>query len=303
VSILREESVQYCKNTMRTEHNILDLILNIAKTDERVRAVVLGGSRANPLARPDIFQDFDITYLVSEVEPFKNDTAWPRQFGEIMILQMPEAMNDPPPLGDGHFAYLMQFMDGHRIDLTLLPLANHQFESTSVLLLDKDGVLNKLPPANDSDYLPIRPSAKEFEDCCNEFWWVCTYVAKGLWREQIVYAKYIFDHPLREQLMKMLTWYAGARTDFQQNLGTHGKYLQQSLEPSLWNLLLKTYSSAEIDETWAALFAACELFRKTATEIATRFAFAYPHSDDKKVSAHLTHIKSLPKEASAIYEP
>lgn len=295
--------VNFCKNTMRSEQEIMDVILNAAKIDERIRAVVLSGSRANPNARKDIFQDFDITYLVSNVEPFKNDRAWIRQFGEIMILQMPEAIDDPSPVGDGHFAYLMQFTDGNRIDLTLLPLLNlahHKFESSSVLLLDKDGVLNNLPPANESDYLPTQPSAKEFEDCCNEFWWVCIYIAKGLWREQIIYAKYLFDNPVREQLMKMLTWYAGARTDFKQNMGAYGKYLPQHLEPAMRELLKRSYSGAEIDETWEALFVTCDLFRRAATLIATRFEFHYPHDDDKKVSAHLAHIKSLPKEASAI---
>jgi aminoglycoside 6-adenylyltransferase len=292
-------------NVTRTEPEMLTLILHIAKNDERIRSVVLSGSRANPNTCRDIFQDFDITYLVSDAESFKNDREWIRLFGEIMILQMPEAMDDPPPANDGHFAYLMQFVDGNRIDLTLLPLSHfstHRFESSSVLLLDKDSILSHLAPASDSDYLPTRPSAKEFDDCCNEFWWICTYVAKGLWREQITYAKYIFDNPLREQLMKMLVWYAGERTDFQQNIGAYGKLLQQNLEPALWELLKKSYSGAEVDETWLALLAACDLFRKTATHIAICFGFQYPHDDDKKVSAHLVHIRSLPKDASAIYE-
>jgi aminoglycoside 6-adenylyltransferase len=47
---------------------------------------------------------------------------------QLLILHMPEAMEDPPPLNDGHFSYLMQFTDGNRIDLTLFPIAKlHQF--------------------------------------------------------------------------------------------------------------------------------------------------------------------------------
>lgn len=293
-------------NVTRSKSEILALILNIAGNDERIRSVVLSGSRANPNSHPDIFQDFDITYLVWDVESFKNDKEWVRLFGELMILQIPEEMDDPPPANDGHFAYLMQFVDGNRIDLTLLPfshLSSHQFESSSVLLLNKDGILNHLAPSSDSDYLPSYPSAKQFDDCCNEFWWLCNYVAKGLWREQITYAKHIFDNPLRDQLMKMLVWYVGARTDFQRNIGTHGKSLQEYLEPAMWDALKETYSGADIDENWSALMAACILFRTTATYIAKCFRFQYPHGDDRKVSAHLVHIMSLSKDASAIYEP
>lgn len=289
---------------MRSEPEMYELIVNTARNDDRIRAVILNGSRVNPNARCDIFQDYDVVYIVTEVASFKQEPHWIQLFGELMIMQLPDDMFDAPPSSDGRFGYLMQFADGNRIDLTLYPIAKLnelRQDSLSLLLLDKDGIIPPFAPPSDRDYLPQPPTSKAYADCCNEFWWVCTYVAKGLWREQITYAKYIFDNPLREQLMKMLVWYAGERTDFQQNIGAHGKLLQQNLEPALWELLKKSYSGAEIDETWSALLAACDLFRRTATHIATCFGFQYPHDDDQKVSAHLVHIRSLPNDASASY--
>src|SRR5687767_9128779 len=108
---------------MRNEQEILDLILTTAQHDARVRAVIPGGSRANPSARRDIFQDFDILFLVTAVESFTADHTWINRFGELLLLQMPETLDDPPPQHDGSFAYLMQFTDGNRIDLTLWPVA------------------------------------------------------------------------------------------------------------------------------------------------------------------------------------
>src|SRR5262245_40858240 len=195
---------------MRSEQEILELIINTARGDERIRAVVLNGSRANPKARRDIFQDFDVVYLVKDVALFTNDHTWIDRFGGRMILQMPEAMGDPPPAGDGRFSYLMQFADGNRIDLTLLPVAGfREFkrDSLSLLLLDKDGLVEPFQPPDESDYLPKPPDAKAFFDCCNEFWWVCLYVAKGLWREEIIYAKHMHERVVRGQLQKMLVWY------------------------------------------------------------------------------------------------
>lgn len=63
---------------------------------------------------------------------------------------------------------------------------------------------------------------------------MCTYVAKGLWGEEIIYVKYMLDRIVREQLMKMLTWYMGVETQFVRRPGSHGKYLKQCLEPELW---------------------------------------------------------------------
>ena len=47
---------------MRSECDMLDLILSTAHEDDRIRTVILNGSRANPNALPDRFQDFDIIY-------------------------------------------------------------------------------------------------------------------------------------------------------------------------------------------------------------------------------------------------
>ncbi len=212
---------------MRSEQEMLDLIVKTAQEDDRIRAVMLNGSRVNPDARRDCFQDFDIVYFVTAVDPFKDDPTWIDRFGERMILQMPEAMGDPSPRNNGSFTYLMQFTDGNRIDLTLYPLArllDLEEDSLSRLLLDKDGLFEPFAPPSDRDYLPKPPTAKAFADCCNEFWWVCPYVAKGLWREEITYAKTMANSVVRKQLMKMLAWYVGVKTRFSRSPGKEGKY-------------------------------------------------------------------------------
>jgi len=291
---------------VRTEKEMLDLIIGTAKRDERIRAVIMSGSRANPNARRDIFQDFDIVYFVTDVDAFKHDHSWINRFGELMILQMPDAMADPPSRNDGRFAYLMQFADGNRIDLTLFPVARlNEFEreSLSVMLLDKDQILKPFPAPNEKDFLPTPPTAKAFFDCCNEFWWVCPYVAKGLWRSEILYAKHMLDEVIREQLMKMLTWHIGVQTDWKQSPGKFGKHLQKFLEPELWSLLEKTYADAGYESTWDSLQSMCELFRMTAQKVGQHFGFDYPGEEDAKVSAYLKHIRTLPRDAKEILKP
>lgn len=288
---------------MRSEQEMLDLIVSTAKDDERIRAVIMNGSRADPNAPRDCFQDFDIVYIVTDVSPFRYNYQWIRRFGEIMIMQMPEDMRDPPPCRDGSFIYLMQFTDGNRIDMTIYPLAKLDElgeDSLTVVLLDKDGIVKPMTP-NERDYLPQPPSAKAFADCCNEFWWVCPYVAKGLWREEILYAKYILEHSVRDQVMKMSGWYVGLKTGFAGNPGKYGKYLKQYMEPQLWETLERTYSDAGYDSTWEALYAMCDLFRKLALEIAEHFGFDYRIEDDKRVSAHLRHVRRLRRDAKEIY--
>jgi aminoglycoside 6-adenylyltransferase len=289
---------------MRSESEMYELILGIARADERIRAVVLNGSRANPNAPGDVFQDFDVIYVVTELDSFKGNPDWFGNFGERMIFQFPDDMGDPSPEDWGGYGVLMQFADGNRIDLGLVPLENMVQcldDSLSVALLDKDGILPDFPEPDESGYLPEPPTAKAFDDCCNEFWWVSTYVVKGLWRDELLYARFMLDEVVRSQLMKMLEWHIGLKTCFKINPGKFGKYYQKYLEPPVWEQLLRTYAAGTYEATWQALFEMGEMFRSLALPLAAHYGFEYPHDDDARVWAHLHHVRNLPHDAAEMY--
>jgi aminoglycoside 6-adenylyltransferase len=288
---------------MRSEKVMFDLIMNYVRNEDNIRAVVLNGSRANPNAPKDIFQDYDIACLVNDMSPYFKNPNIPPLFGEIMILQEPEDMQEPPAENDGHYTYLMQFKDGNRIDLSFDPPELFKAvieDSLTVVLLDKDGILKDIPPSSDKDYLPKPPTEKLFQDCCNEFWWVSAYVAKGLWRNELTFVKHMQDVYVREQLMKMLVWYFGIKTDFKEAPGKMGKYFKKRLEPEIWAELEKTYSDANFENVWDSLFTMGDLFRKLAKVIAAEIGFQYPQQEDDNVSNFIYKIKNLPADAKEI---
>ncbi|MCI3923000.1 aminoglycoside 6-adenylyltransferase [Paenibacillus sp. TRM 82003] len=57
----------------------MEPILGTADRDERVRAVALNGSRANPKAPRDLFQDYNIVYLGTERRTIANDPSLDRR--------------------------------------------------------------------------------------------------------------------------------------------------------------------------------------------------------------------------------
>ncbi|WP_259417311.1 aminoglycoside 6-adenylyltransferase [Bacillus toyonensis] len=290
---------------MRTEKEMLDLIINTAKEDERIRAVIMNGSRVNPNVKKDCFQDYDIMYVVNDIQSFISNHNWIHRFGEIMIVQMPEEMSLIPADEDGKFPYLMQFMDGNRIDLTLVPVESiKKFvgkDSLSKLLLDKDNCLEEFRPASDKDYLVKKPTEKEFLDCCNEFWWCSTNVGKGLWREELTYAKGMLEGPMRDMLVVMLEWHIGMKTKFTANAGKFGKYFEQYVEKDVWEQFKRTFSNAEYENIWDSFFIMGNLFRKVANEIANTYEYQYPQDDDNKVTSYLKHVRKLPKDSKVIY--
>lgn len=99
---------------MRTEKEMFDLILSVASNDERIRGVYMNGSRANPNVSKDIYQDYDIVFMVTETKSFLSDKNWIAVFGEPAIIQEPNR-EDP----ETYYTWLMLFKDGNRIDLNI----------------------------------------------------------------------------------------------------------------------------------------------------------------------------------------
>jgi aminoglycoside 6-adenylyltransferase len=75
---------------MRTENEMMDLIIGYAQKDDRVCAVTMCGSRMNPNAPKDEYQDYDIIYVVRDVKSFICDHDWIKVFGDPLMVQMPE---------------------------------------------------------------------------------------------------------------------------------------------------------------------------------------------------------------------
>ena len=167
---------------MRTDQEILELILETAKKLQ-VDVVALSGSRTDTKAPKDKFQDYDVVYVVDDLDNLTNALSWLDQFGKRIIEQ-------EVTLGHRRL-YLILFEDGNRIDLTLCPKdhINEWVDSEAgfTVLKDEKGLFEAYLP-NPKLYWTAPPSEEEFTASCNEFWWVSAYVVKGICRKQVIYA-------------------------------------------------------------------------------------------------------------------
>lgn len=288
---------------MRTYEHMLELLLGFAENDDRVRVVILNGSRVANAAPPDPFADIDMLYLVNDMESFLADHSWVDFLGEIMVMQMPDLIDEIAG-PDNHFAYLMQFQDGNRVDLSLVPLHNAKAlvkgYGPGIVVLDKDGDAEQYLLADPNEFIIKKPTLKQFNDCCNEFWWVAPYIAKGIWRDQLNYA---VDHfyLLKDCLYHMLGWYIGGQHNYSVSIGKSGKYLKQFLSTDEWAIFEKTFPAGTYPAIWQALFAMCDLFSFVANKVADDIGAIYPESDENNVLAHLRYVQSLPPDATTLY--
>jgi aminoglycoside 6-adenylyltransferase len=271
----------------------MDLILGAARADERIRAVLLSGSRANPAVPKDIYQDYDITYFVGDITPFYNNPAWVEErFGKPLIMQMPEAMRYP--VGDGNFNYMMIYPDGVRIDLSFVFKKYTDDGEPAVVLLDKDnggGFLPPLPDPGDGYWHIKQPSPLFYYSCCNNFWWCLNNVAKGIARDELPYVMHMLNVYVRSEMHDMINWYIGTRHGFNLSTGKDGKYFKKYLPSELYAQYAATYSGSGCDEVWAAVDTMCDLFHALALTVAAHFGFTYRQNEEDGIREYLKMVK------------
>lgn len=268
---------------MRSEEEMMELILSIAEEDMRIRIAALEGSRTNVNIPKDKFQDYDITYFVNHMEVFTEDDEWLGRFGKIIMMQKPEAMELFPAEQKG-FSYIMLFDDYIKIDLTLLPLEELEDylngDKLIKILVDKDNRIKRAIVPNDIDYHVKKPSSRAFDDCCNEFWNTTTYVVKGLCRREILFAIDHLNQIVRQELLRMISWQIGIETRFRLSVGKNYKFLDKYVSEDLWDALLTTYQMDSYDHVWEALFKCHKLFREVSKGVAVRLNYNYPEYDE-----------------------
>ena len=270
---------------MRSEQDMMKLLVNFAVEDPRIRLATLEGSRTNKNIAPDAFQDYDISYFVTDMDSFKENDEWLNHFGKRIMMQKPEDMELFPAELGSWFSYIILFEDGNKLDLTLIPLdeTEEYFSSSDGLvevLLDKDSLIPNEVRADDRQYWIQKPTARKFDDCCNEFWMTTTYVVKGLARKEILFAIDHLHEVVRPNLLRMMAWQIGAERGYSFSVGKNYKFIDQYLPNEDWEALLSTYAGNGYENMWQSLFTCCELFRKYAKAVAASQGFKYPDYDE-----------------------
>ena len=253
---------------MRTETEMMNLILQMAES-LKVDAVALSGSRTNDHAPKDEFQDYDVVYLVDNLENLISDLSWLDLFGK-RIIEQEVAL-------DNRRLFLMLFEDGNRIDLTLCPKEHIKewvdSEAGFTVLEDPEHLFEPYSP-NLERFWIHQASETDFKNSCNEFWWVSAYVIKGIYRKQLIYATDHLYGICQQELLKVLTWQVVSdrgKVDIGKNYKYLFNYLPDEKEKEFFALL--DFSS--IEKLTQSLFATMQLFHQEAQFFAQKMGFDY----------------------------
>ena len=273
---------------MRSETEMLNLILQTAKTIQ-VEAVAMSGSRTDKTALKDEFQDYDVVYVVDDLDNLTSDLSWLDQFGTRIIEQ-------EVTLGHRRL-YLMLFEDGNRMDLTLCPKDHIQewvdSEADYTVLKDEKGLFESYPP-NLQRYWTSQASEKDFKESCNEFWWVSAYVVKGICRNQLIYATDHLYGICQQELLKILAWQV-ASDNGAVDVGKNYKYLFQYLPAEKEKEFSSLLDFASLDKIIQSLFATMKLFHREAQAFSLKTGFPYDKETAEKMIQYTKEKLNLRK--------
>ncbi|NMD83344.1 MULTISPECIES: aminoglycoside 6-adenylyltransferase [Streptococcus] len=273
---MKNNSIKDMCRQHRSEAQMLRLILQTAETLQ-IEAVAMSGSRTDTRAPKDEFQDYDVVYVVDDLDNLTSDFSWLDQFGTRIIEQH-------NILGNRRL-YLMLFEDGNRIDLTLCPKDHIQewvdSEADYTVLKDEKGLFESYT-TSPQRYWTDPASPIDFEKACNEFWWVSAYVVKGICRKQVLYATDHLYGICQQELLKVLAWQVASdrgTVDIGKNYKYLFNYLSAEKEKEFSNLLDFSCS----DKVTQSLFATMELFHQEAQSLAKKMGFNYDREAAEKM--------------------
>lgn len=288
-----------------TENEVIPRLIAWGEKHPTVRAMIMTSTRTVPNAKLDILSDYDVILVLTDIHPFHESREWLEAFGRVLALY-----RDPIQTKNGFESsgYVVQFEDGLKIDFTLMPVAQMQhiaaapnlpdeFDAGYRVLLDKDGLTTALQPPTYKAYIPKPPTEAQYLEKVELFFHEATYVAKYLWRDDLIAAKYVFENFMKlSNLIPMLEWRMEVDHQWTVKPGPYGRGLKRWLRPDLWTELEATYVGADIAANWEAMWKTIDLFQKAAVEVADLMGFTYPHELHQRAVNYLRNVQKLTNE-------
>jgi aminoglycoside 6-adenylyltransferase len=296
--------------TCQPMHDIISTLNQWAMMRSPIRAMLLTSTRAIPDASVDALSDYDVILIVQDIHPFVADRTWLNDFGDVLVAYW-DPIHPDPVFGTDRCGNVTQYADGLKIDFNIWPVALFQqiiaapvlpaeLDAGYRVLLDKDHLTATLRSPTFTAYVPKPPSLATYQTLINDFLSDAPYVAKCLWRDELLPAKWCLDYDMKHiYLRQLLEWRMEIDHDWSVTAGSLGKGLKSRLPPDIWAQVEQTYVGASVADNWDALAHTMALFRQVAVEVGKHLGYVYPDDLHQRVSAYVEQIKRLERSVAS----
>jgi aminoglycoside 6-adenylyltransferase len=276
-------------------------LLRWAEARPDVRVVLLTSTRARPGALLDRLSDYDVILVVDALAPFAHDRRWIEDFGDVLVAYWDPV--DPEPTCVSN---VVEYVDVPKMDFTVytcdwlqgivaaatLP---DELDAGYRVLYDPHTRTAGLKPPTGNAYVLARPTEAAFLTLVTDFLSSAPYVAKCLWRDELLPAKWCLDTDMKDgHLRPLLELRIAMEKGWTFAPGVLGRGLKKHLPDGIWAELEATYVGADIAENWEALRRTLALFRRVGIEVAAHLGATYPEPQHQRVVAYVERVRQLP---------
>ncbi|MCY4538518.1 MAG: aminoglycoside 6-adenylyltransferase [Chloroflexi bacterium] len=250
------------------KHKMLTKVLDWARQEAEIRALVVTGSLARGDGSVDPWSDLDAQIITEDYDSYIADDSWLDGLGEVWI-RFPLSLDLP--------YRLVWFAGGVKVDFQFLRVdAIHAMTCSGalsdeylrgyVVALDKDGLLRDLPPSPQIFPRPDPPSAEQVEAVINEFYFEAIHVAQFIRRREFWVVKFR-DWTMKCDLLQMLEWHARATSAKPVNTWLLGKRIREWTSEETYAAIEEIWSGWDAAALWQSLLRQIELFGSISRQL------------------------------------
>lgn len=261
-----------------------------AESHTNIRAILVVGSRARRDPLGDEWSDLDLMIFSTGFEEYLFRTDWLDDIGDVWV-------SIPHETSAGDPERLVLFDGGYNVDFVfftideLRRLTNAEtldgvYQRGYYVLVDKDGLAGQIFPPSFKPPPFGKPSENAFLSTVDTFWYGAVYVAKQIRRRNLWVVKFR-DWSMKELLLKMMEWHAHTTHGWDHDTFHDGHFLLNWTDRKTWNALNDVFGHFGAADSWRALLASTDLFRRIATETASRLGYSYPNTLDENITQYI----------------
>ncbi|MBE5960973.1 MAG: hypothetical protein E7256_06235 [Lachnospiraceae bacterium] len=284
---------------METYEMLFDKIKVFAQKEERIRAMVLFGSRARKEKSFDEYSDYDIIFFVSDENYFLKTDGWLKNIAEYKISFV-------EPTAARGFERRIFFDNAMDMDFIFYNVKDvEKITQSSIIqswyargvevIVDKIGyqmLMQNMVPVH-ATYQ--KPTVDEFENLVHTFWFHAIWAEKKLLRGEIWAAKNCIDGYMKTLLREMLEYRKKSQQGLNFDTWHDGRFIDEWLEPEVKSALNHAYGKYERTNLETAMEKTMNLFSTAAKQAAKNWGYVYPLCAEQYAFEQVKRLATLKK--------
>lgn len=257
--------------------DIKEKMLDLARKDEDIKAIVRIGSSTRDTVKADVYSDLDVIIATENTERWLYGD-YPEKLGTVKISFV------EPTLGGGKERRILY--DGS-LDVDMILFTPSQFEAAIkegvagwvmnrgyVVMYDSAGYSQLLEENVSREIVHTDLPESEFINMVNDFFFHTVWAAKKILRGELWSAKMCIDAYLKNYLLKMIEMYSVSKHCV--DVWHDGRFLDRWAEKEILVDLEQCFAHYNKEDMVAALLSTEQLFSKLASQTAEMKSYKYP---------------------------